>query len=170
MWFGNHPTLLREIRGGKQVDALIDKLVSAAEQYPYNGTYHVWPGPNSNTFIAHIARQVPELRLELPSTAIGKDYLPNGDIAGFTPSGTGVQLSAKGYAGILLGWEEGIELNLLGLTVGLDLYPPALKLPGVGRVGFSDTRRIRIKDNNASVVRHDIQTSTQPADAQSPPI
>jgi hypothetical protein len=31
-----------------------------------------------------------------------------------------------------------VELNLLGLTFGLDLNRPALKLPGIGRVGFPD--------------------------------
>ncbi len=138
MWFGNHPTLLRDIRGGEEVDALIDRLHVAAEDYLYNDVYHVWPGPNSNTFTAHLGRQVPELRLELPSNAIGKDYLPGGAIAAITPSGTGAQLSLRGYAGILAGLEEGIEINILGLSAGIDLLPPAIKLPGVGRLGFPD--------------------------------
>jgi hypothetical protein len=29
-----------------------------------------------------------------------------------------------------------MEVNLLGLTLGLDLKKPALKLPGVGRIGY----------------------------------
>lgn len=33
--------------------------------------------------------------------------------------------------------EEGVELNLLSLTFGVDVKRPALKLPIVGRVGFS---------------------------------
>ena len=144
MWFGNNPTLLREIRGDENVDLLIEKLHQAAADYPYNDRYSVWPGPNSNTFIAYLARQVPQLRLELPSTAIGKDYLPNGKLAAGTPSGLGVQVSAGGYLGMLAGIEEGVEVNFLGLTAGIDLLPPAIKLPGIGRVGFSDTRRVRI--------------------------
>lgn len=146
MWFGSRPTLLREIRGDERVDELIDTLHTAAQNYPYNHYYRVWPGPNSNTFIAHLARQVPQLRLELPSTAIGKDYLPGGRVFGKTPSGVGVQVSARGYAGLLAGLEEGIELNLLGLTAGIDLLPPAIKLPGVGRIGFSDIRRIVVAE------------------------
>lgn len=141
MWFGNHPTLLREIRGGERVDKLIDTMLQAAESYPYDQHYHVWPGPNSNTFIAYLARQVPELRLELPATAIGKDYLPHGALIGSTPSGTGMQLSIRGYAGILAGIEEGLEVNLFGLSAGIDLLPPAIKLPGIGRLGFPDTRK-----------------------------
>lgn len=144
MWFGNRPTLLREIRGGSSVDALIDRLHEAAANYQYDDTYHVWPGPNSNTFTAHLGRMVPELKLELPSTAIGKDYLPGNAVVALTPSGTGAQLSLKGYAGILAGLEEGLELNILGLTAGLDLVPPAIKLPGIGRLGFPDTRRITL--------------------------
>ncbi len=144
-WYGNRPTLLRDLRGGEQVDALIDRLFDAAEVYPYNNVYHVWPGPNSNTFIAHLARSVPQLRLELPSTAIGKDYLPLESPVSMTPSGTGAQLSIGGYAGVLAGIEEGLELNLLGLTVGIDLYPPAIKLPGFGRFGFSDYKRQTLK-------------------------
>ncbi len=145
-WFGNRPTLLREIRGGDKVDALIDRLYDAAENYPYNHSYHVWPGPNSNTFTAFMARAVPELRLELPSTAIGKDYQPWNKSLSKSPSGTGAQLSFKGYAGVLVGLEEGVELNLFGLTAGIDAWPPALKLPAVGRIGFSDLKRFNEAD------------------------
>jgi len=142
-WYGNAPTLLRELRGGAAVDAMIDRLEAAAENYRYDRTYRVWPGPNSNTFIAHLARQVPELKLDLPPNAIGKDFLPDGGVVALTPSGTGAQLSLGGYAGIMLAAEEGLEINVLGLTAGLDAWPPAIKLPGVGRIGFGDFRRIR---------------------------
>ena len=109
--------------------------------YPHNSRYNVWPGPNSNTFIAHLARKVPELALELPPTAIGKDYLPEGGFFHKPPSGSGLQLSLGGLFGLMLAPEEGIELNLLGLTAGIDFSPPAIKLPGVGRVGYADFER-----------------------------
>ena len=133
-WFGSHPELLVD-RRGEGVDDLIGKVEAAVAAYPYPDSYRTWPGPNSNTFIAHIGREVPELRLRLPATAVGKDYLPGGAPAGLTPSGTGVQLSLLGLAGVLVGWDDGIEVNVLGLTFGVDLLRPALKLPGVGRVG-----------------------------------
>ena len=145
IWFGNPPTLLREIRGDVRVDALIDRLHAAAAVYPHDDTYHVWPGPNSNTFVAHLAREVPELRLELPTNAVGKDWLSGGRLAALTPSGTGAQVSLGGYAGLLVGLEEGVEVNLLGLSAGIDLLPPALKLPGVGRIGFPDLRRRELR-------------------------
>jgi len=133
-WFGSKPSLLVDRRGAG-VDELIAKVEAAVAAYPYPNTYRTWPGPNSNTFTAYIGRAVPGLRLRLPPTAVGKDYLPNGAPAGLTPSGTGVQLSLLGLAGVLVGWDDGIEVNLLGLSFGVDLVRPALKLPGVGRLG-----------------------------------
>jgi hypothetical protein len=34
--------------------------------------------------------------------------------------------------------EEGIELNLLGLSFGVDVLKPALRLPFIGRLGVSE--------------------------------
>lgn len=135
-WYGNTPELLLDLRGDAAA-ALIPQIHAAVESYPYPNDYTLWPGPNSNTFVAHIGRQVPELGLVLPVTAIGKDYLPGGALLASTPSGTGYQLSLLGALGLSAGLEEGIELNLLGLAVGIDFLRPALKLPGVGRVGVS---------------------------------
>jgi hypothetical protein len=104
--------------------------------YPYKDSYRTWPGPNSNTFVAHVARTVPELRVDLPPTAIGKDYLPNGALVAAAPSGTGFQLSLFGVLGVIGALEEGIEVNLLGLSFGLDFKMPAVKLPGIGRIGW----------------------------------
>jgi hypothetical protein len=133
-WFGSRPILLVD-RRGDDVDALIARIEAAIASYPYRESYRTWPGPNSNTFVAYIGRAVPELRLELPPTAIGKDFLPGGGLLAPTPSGLGVQVSLLGLAGILVGWEEGLEVNALGLTFGLDVKDPALKLPGLGRLG-----------------------------------
>jgi hypothetical protein len=54
------------------------------------------------------------------------------------PSGTGYQLSLLGVLGLTLAREEGIEVNLLGLSFGLDILKPALKLPFIGRLGVSE--------------------------------
>ncbi len=131
LWYGNRPELLVDLRG-PGVDQVVDKVRQAVARYPYDNQYRLWPGPNSNTFTAEIGRQVPELRLGLPPTAIGKDYLPGGAVFGWTPSRTGVQLSLLGLFGIAVGLEEGIELNLLGFNLGVDFNDMALKLPGIG--------------------------------------
>ena len=72
-WFGERPRLLKEFRGDG-VDKLIKAVDSAARAYPWPDSYKVFPGPNSNTFTAWIARQVPELGLDLPLSAIGSGY------------------------------------------------------------------------------------------------
>lgn len=134
-WFGDRPELLVDLRG-EAAEPLILRVEAAVAAYPYPTSYRTWPGPNSNTFVAWVGRSVPELRLKLPPTAIGKDFLP-GSVADTTPSGTGVQLSLFGLTGLAVGWEEGIELNLLTLNFGVELKNPALKLPMVGRIGPS---------------------------------
>lgn len=136
-WFGNEPVLIAELRGEAAARA-IPKIIEAVASYPYPNEYNLWPGPNSNTFTAYVGRQVPELRMDLPSTAIGKDYPINGSLIDRTPSGTGYQLSMLGLLGLSVGSEEGIELNLLGLNFGIDFFKPALKLPFVGRVGVGE--------------------------------
>ncbi|MEO8409815.1 MAG: DUF3750 domain-containing protein, partial [Propionivibrio sp.] len=93
---------------------------------------------NSNTFLAHIGREVPALQLDLPANAIGKDYRPIYRPIGLSPSGSGVQLSLLGLLGLSVGLEEGVEVNILGLNFGLDLNRPGLRLPFVGRVGMDD--------------------------------
>jgi hypothetical protein len=135
-WFGAEPEIIADKRG-EGVDDMIRRIDAAARTYPHAKTYTVWPGPNSNTFTAFVARAVPELGLDLPPTAIGKDYIPGGGIAAKTPSGTGYQVSLFGLLGVLAGVEEGIEINILGLTFGIDPKDLAIKLPLAGRLGPS---------------------------------
>lgn len=136
-WFGNEPTLISGLRGSAAAEA-IPKILEAVANYPYANEYQLWPGPNSNTFMAYIGRKVPELQMDLPATAIGKDYPINGSMLDRTPSGTGYQLSMLGLLGVSVGREEGFELNLLGLNFGIDFFRPALKLPFIGRLGVGE--------------------------------
>ena len=73
-WFGAKPRILNEHRGAG-VDELIDAVHKAAQAYPWQTTYKAFPGPNSNTFTAWVARQVPKLELDLPLSAIGSGYV-----------------------------------------------------------------------------------------------
>ena len=133
-WAGNDPELLVD-RRGPEAAALIPEIRAAIAAYPYAQAYVTWPGPNSNTFIAWIGREVPALRLTLPSTAIGKDFI-GGQLAAWTPSGTGLQVSLGGLLGIAVGLEEGLEINVLGLVLGIDPKRLAVKLPGLGQLGM----------------------------------
>lgn len=133
-WFGSEPEIYAEL-AGPEVEAMINRLEKAVAAYPYAETYRTYPGPNSNTFIAMVGRALPELKLDLPPTAIGKDYLGDSTLAAASPSGTGYQVSLFGLIGIMAAFEEGLEINLLGLSFGVDPLDLAVKLPGVGRLG-----------------------------------
>jgi len=135
-WYGKKPKLIQDIRGAA-AERIAAALPTAAAAYPYPDAYRMWPGPNSNTFIAHLGRALPDMKLVLPGRAIGKDYIP-GNILARTPSGTGVQLSLLGALGISLGAAEGLEVNVLGLVVGIDPLDFALTLPGLGRIPPTD--------------------------------
>jgi hypothetical protein len=137
-WFGSEPELYADKRG-PGVEELIARIDKAARDYPYSKTYTLWPGPNSNTFTAWIARAVPELQADLPSTAVGKDYIGSTFVS-TAPSGTGFQFTMAGLFGVAASPVDGFELNLLGLNFGVS--GSGVKLPMVGRVGlphFFDT-------------------------------
>ena len=135
-WYGNIPVRLADI-SGLEAERLIPRIENAVKAYDFAhaGDYRIWPGPNSNSFIAAILRTVPELGVMLPPNAVGRDFR-DGLYAGRTDSGTGIEFNLYGYTGVKVGWVEGIEVNLLGLVAGLDLRHPGLKLPGFGRIGL----------------------------------
>ena len=136
-WFDSSPTELMQLRGDK-ASKVIAKVRELIPTYPHSQTYKVWPGPNSNTFVAYMIRNIDELTLELPPTAIGKDYFGPSEFLALSPSKTGFQFSAYGLLGLTVGAGEGIEVNLLGLHFGFDFWTPAIKLPFAGRLGFKD--------------------------------
>ena len=136
-WFGQTPDVVYAA-DGPAADALVPRIRAAIADYRFRnqGDYRAWPGPNSNTFVAAIMDAVPEMRADLPPTAIGKDYPYDGHWLRWTPSRTGVRLTLGGLAGLTVGWVEGVELNILGAAAGVDVRRPGLKLPGLGRVGI----------------------------------
>lgn len=157
-WYGNTPETLLTLTG-EAAERAIPAIERAVGEYPHRGAgaYVVWPGPNSNTFVAAVARSVPDLAPALLPTAIGKDFAGWPAYAGTSPSGTGLQVSIGGLLGVTLAWIEGVEVNLLGLVAGLDVRRPALKVPGWGRVGlpigwfsFPDAVALTEPDNGAS--------------------
>lgn len=136
-WFGGTPEAIASA-DGEAAALMIPRIKAAIESYKLRsyGDYRAWPGPNSNTFVAAVLASVPELRIALPPTAIGKDFPYSGEIFGLTPSGTGIRATLGGYLGLTVGWVEGLELNVLGAVLGIDIRRPAIKLPGIGRLGF----------------------------------
>ncbi|MBK8176926.1 MAG: DUF3750 domain-containing protein [Rhodospirillales bacterium] len=135
-WFGAVPDVLAE-RRGDEASEMITRIDAAASDYPYADSYVMWPGPNSNSFVAHVLRAVPDLDCDLPPTAIGKDFLTH-CLVGRAPSGTGFQVSLWGVLGLLVGAREGIELNILGLVFGIDPGDGVIKLPLLGRIRLTE--------------------------------
>jgi len=135
-WFG-HPPAVVFAADGPAAEAMISRLQAAVRDYAWRkqGDYQAWPGPNSNTFVAAVMDAVPDIHAALPPTAVGKDYPYDGRWLRWTPSGTGLRLTLGGYAGVTLAWVEGLEVNILGAVAGFDLRRPAVKLPGLGRIG-----------------------------------
>lgn len=134
-WFGSEAQVIFAA-DGERAARMLPAIRRTIRDYRYAqpGDYRIWPGPNSNTFVAAIMQAVP-IKAALPPTAVGKDFPYDGRWLGLTPSRTGVRLNLGGYVGVALGWYEGVELNLLGAVAGVDIRRPALKLPGLGRVG-----------------------------------
>jgi hypothetical protein len=138
-WYGNRPYVVAEI-SGTEAQTLILRVEAAIAAYPNSGrgSYTVWPGPNSNSFVAWVVRNTEGLNVELPPVAVGKDYLGDGFTAARAASGTGFVVSFSGLAGLTLAWEEGFELYLLGTSIGIDPNDLAVKLPSLGKLSLMD--------------------------------
>ena len=136
LWFGNKPQVVLDLQGAAATNA-IPKIEAAIKSYNYAnaGDYRIWPGPNSNTFVATVLRAIPEAETILPANAVGRDFRPR-PYVGLTDSRTGVEASLWGILGVKFGWVEGVEMNFLGLVAGLDFRNPGVKLPGFGRIGL----------------------------------
>jgi hypothetical protein len=141
-WFGHLPEVVFAADNA-QAAAMIPRIQEVIGTYARRGEgdCRAWPGPNSNTFVTAIMDAMPGIDSALPPTAIGKDYPYDGRWARLTPSGTGVRLTLGGYAGVTVGWVEGLEIDILGAVAGVVIRHPAIKLPGIGRIGVPAARR-----------------------------
>jgi hypothetical protein len=135
-WYSNTPNLVVSVKG-EEATELIPKIEQAIQSYPYSkpGAYRIWPGPNSNTFVAHVLRSVPELGTVLPPDAVGRDYLPEGKLFSVDADGLDVHATLYGLLGISVGARSGLEVHFMGLVAGFDVMHPAVKIPALGRFG-----------------------------------
>jgi len=114
----------------------LTSVMRRPETYPEHSTYVMWPGPNSNSYARWVLEQA-GVSADLHPRMIGKDWHgPFGFGVGLTPTGTGVHLDLLTF-GAAIGIKDGIELHLLGLTFGIDLWPLAIKTP-MGRLGIPE--------------------------------
>jgi hypothetical protein len=125
---GGGPCVVAAEWRGETARALHGVLLDHA-RYPHREQYRVWPGPNSNTYVAWVLREA-GVPCDLDPRAIGKDYLGLGGAGRITATGFQVETP---LLGVKLGRAEGAELHLLGFTLGVQTSPPALKTP-LGRL------------------------------------
>ncbi len=137
-WYGNEPRVVYRL-AGPEAAALIPRIESSIARYPHaaRGSYTVWPGPNSNTFVSWVVRNTEGFSAELPPVAVGKDWLGWAGAAP-APSKTGYSFSLAGVLGGTVALREGLELHLLGSTIGLDPGYLAIKLPALGKLSLLD--------------------------------
>lgn len=137
-WYGNAPRIIYQ-KQGAEAAGLIPRIEASIARYPHGarGSYTVWPGPNSNTFVSWVVRHTDGFHTELPPVAVGKDWLGWVGTAP-APSKTGYSVSIAGVLGGTLALEEGAELHLLGSTIGVDPDDLAIKLPALGKLSLRD--------------------------------
>ncbi len=106
-----HLSSERARRAIEQLEARSSELAGASAD-----GYRAWPGPNSNTFVAELARGSSELAFVFDPNALGKDYGGWFD-AGLTASKTGARIDTSPI-GLALALREGLELHLFQFTLG----------------------------------------------------
>lgn len=136
-WYSNDPWIVASVTGS-EAEALIPRVEAAIASYPHaaRGGYRIWPGPNSNSFVAHVLREVPQIGAALPPTAVGRDYLSGGRFLAIDSDWRNVHATVYGLAGFSAGLRSGLEVHFLGLVAGVDIARPGIKVPGVGRIGL----------------------------------
>ena len=134
-WFDSPSKSLLD-RRGSATEALIAQTLEPAKGYSYPDYYWVWPDTNSNTFMALVAHQVPGLDLELPVTAIGKNFLGDNILIGDAHSCTGEKFPIFRLVRLAVAAAEGVKLTILDLSLDLDFSSLPLKLPSINRIGM----------------------------------
>ncbi|PSM18192.1 DUF3750 domain-containing protein [Nitratireductor sp. StC3] len=134
-WYSNPPRIVQAITG-EAAASLLPVVEAAIATYPFagRGDYRIWPGPNSNSFVAHVLRRVPQLDVALPANAVGRDYAPGLASVSLSPDRRDLHVTLGGFAGLAVGRRHGFEIHLFGLVAGVDIVRPALKIPAYGRL------------------------------------
>lgn len=137
LWYSNQPVISYKIEGEK-AEQLLPKVENAITNYRWSeyGDYTLWPGPNSNTFVATVLRQVPELAASTPGTAVGRDFPDDGRWLGRRKDGA-LFATIGGYLGIVVGGSAGLEINFLGLVAGINPTAREVLIPAFGAFRFS---------------------------------
>src|SRR5690606_15485614 len=103
-WYSNRPWIVRSVHGAN-AEPLIPQVETAISSYPYanRGGYRIWPGPNSNSFVAHVLNAVPGLDAVLPPNATGRDYAEGPVSLRIADDWRDVHFTFNGLAGFAFG-------------------------------------------------------------------
>ena len=123
---GGGPSYALQTWQGETAEKILAALERHSETYISRDVYWLWPGPNSNTYVARILAYA-GVRVSLPGTAIGKDW--DGIFK--------IQLARSPFLlqlytpilGAKVSLTRDLELNFLGSTLGFDLQRQELKHP-----------------------------------------
>ncbi len=121
------------VRGSREEIAEVVSCLARVTKAYKDFNCGCWPGPSSNTFTDLLIRSC-GLGIELPATALGKDYRGPIGFSG-TEGGTGVQIETW-LGGAKIGLKEGIGADFIGLPLGVHFWPPGFDVPvNPGRIG-----------------------------------
>lgn len=126
--WGERVRILSQSDGSKNPNFARDIRAFAASYD--DSVYRSYPGPNSNTFMEKMIRKVDGVNAVLDHNAMGKE---NGFYAGKTTGGTGLKLQTP-VVGVALGLKEGVEVSALGLSAGVSIYPPSVRIPFLPKI------------------------------------
>ncbi len=126
--WGERVRILSQSNGAKNPEVFRD-IREFARSYD-DSVYRSYPGPNSNTFVEKMAREVDGVNVILDHNAIGKE---NGFYLGKSSAGTGLKVQTP-VAGVTLGLKEGVEVSALGLSAGVSIWPPSVRIPFLPRI------------------------------------
>lgn len=137
-WYSNKPMISYRLTG-KKAELLLPQVEKAIAAYRWRkrGDYTIWPGPNSNTFVASVLGQIPGLAAATPSTAIGRDFPVDGRWIGRRKNGA-LFATLGGYFGVVAGGGRGLEINFLGLVAGINPGALEVAIPAFGALRFPE--------------------------------
>lgn len=69
-------TLIGSVMGNTNslAERMVNFIHTYSSDYLHKDTYHLYPGPNSNTYINWILKKFPEANIQLPWNCFGKNY------------------------------------------------------------------------------------------------
>ncbi len=128
----DRPVRVRGVLRGSEATEAAAVILEEARAYA-DDDYRSIPGPNSNTFMAEMVRKAPHLRTTMHHNAVGKDYASPIKLTS-TPSKTGGRLDTP-WIGAAIGLQEGLEVHVLGLQLGVAFWPPRICIPFLPEIG-----------------------------------